>query len=86
VVERHSIHLHLYTDDSQIYTSVAVSDIASAVHCLAACTADVNNWMSASRLRFKFQSVQDRDHVTPYAEMFITVLHQLHCCCGILSV
>jgi len=42
----------LYADDSQIYTSVAVSDITSAVHCLAACIADVNNWMSASRLRF----------------------------------
>jgi len=33
-------------------TSVAVSDITSAVHRLAACIADVNNWMSASRLRF----------------------------------
>ena len=52
VVERHSMHLHLYADDSQIYTSVAVSDITSAVHRLAACIADVNNWMSASRLRF----------------------------------
>jgi len=52
VVQRHSMHLHLYADDSQIYTSVAVSDITSAVHRLAACIADVNNWMSASRLRF----------------------------------
>jgi len=46
------MHLHLHADDSQIYTSVAVSDVTSAVHCLAACIADVNNWMSASRLRF----------------------------------
>ena len=46
------MHLHLYADDSQIYTSVAVSDVTSAVHCLAACIADVNKWMSASRLRF----------------------------------
>jgi len=29
----------------QIYTSVAVSDITSAVHRLAACIADVNNWL-----------------------------------------
>ena len=49
---RHGMHLHLYADDSQIYTSVAVSDITLAVHCLAVCIADVNNWMSASRLRF----------------------------------
>ena len=46
------MHLHLYADDSRIYTSVAVSDITSAVHRLAACIADVNNWMSATRLRF----------------------------------
>ena len=46
------MHLHLYADDSQIYTSVAVSDTTSAVHRLAVCIADVNNWMSASRLRF----------------------------------
>jgi len=46
------MHLHLYADDSQIYTSVAVSDITSDVPCLAVCIADVNNWMSASRLRF----------------------------------
>ena len=52
VVERHSMHLHLYADDSQIYTSVAVCDTTSAVHRLAVCIADVNNWMSASRLRF----------------------------------
>ena len=52
VVERHSMHLHLYADDSQIYTSVAVSDTTSAVRRLAVCIADVNNWMSARRLRF----------------------------------
>jgi len=46
------MHLHLYADDSQIYTSVAVSDTTSAVHRLAVCIADVNNWLSASRLRF----------------------------------
>jgi len=50
VVERHSMHFCLYADDSQIYTSVAVSDATSAVHRLAVCIADVNNWMSASRL------------------------------------
>ena len=42
VVERHSMHLHLYADDSQIYTNVAVSDTTSAVHRLAVCIADVN--------------------------------------------
>ena len=37
----------------RMLTSVAFSDInqAPAVHCLAVCIADVNNWVSASRLR-----------------------------------
>ena len=52
VVERHGMHLHLCADDSQIYTSVAVSHTTSAVHCLAVCITDISNWMSASRLRF----------------------------------
>ena len=43
VVERHSMRLHLYADDSQISTSVAVSDVTSDVHCLTACITDVNN-------------------------------------------
>jgi len=59
VVERHS----MYADDSQIYTSVAVSDITSAVHCLAHCIADVNNWISDSSLRFNPSNFQDGDHV-----------------------
>ena len=31
VVEQHNLRLHLYTDDCQIYTSVAVSGVTLAV-------------------------------------------------------
>ena len=38
-------------DDCQVYTSVAVGDVTSAVQSLAACVTDIDNWTSASRLR-----------------------------------
>jgi len=52
VVESHNLRLHLYADDCQIYTSVAVGDVTSAVQNLAVCISDINTWTSASRLRF----------------------------------
>jgi len=51
VVTRHGMRLHKYTDDSQLYIHVTVSDTAVAVQCLAACFSEVNHWMRASRLR-----------------------------------
>jgi len=52
VVERHNLRLHLYADDCQIYTCVAVGDVKSAVQNLAACITNINNWASSSRLHF----------------------------------
>jgi len=51
VVERHGICLHQYADDSQVYVSVRVSDVTTAIHRLAVCVNSINDWMSASRLR-----------------------------------
>jgi len=49
VVERHGIRLHQYADDSQVYTSVPVSDVTTAIQRLAVCVSSINDWMSASR-------------------------------------
>ena len=68
----------MYADDSQIYTSVAVSDITSAVHCLAHCIADVNNWISDSSLRFNPSNFQDGDHVAGRGASAPTSWHQWH--------
>jgi len=46
----------LYADE--VYTSVAVADVTSAVQSLAACITDIDNWTSASRLRFKLSKTE----------------------------
>ena len=51
VVTRHSMRLHQYADDSQLYIHVTVSDTAVAEQCFAACVSEVNHWMRAGRLR-----------------------------------
>jgi len=43
--------LHQYADDCQIYVGVSAGDAAAAATKLSACLMEVNNWMSASRLR-----------------------------------
>jgi len=58
VVERHNLRLHLYADDCQIYISVAVGDVTSAVQNLAACITDVNKkasirWQDSARRQFQ---------------------------------
>jgi len=50
VVAHHRIQLHQYADDSQVYTSVAVSSTTAAIQTFTACISDISAWMSASRL------------------------------------
>ena len=40
-----------YADDSQIYISVALHNAAHAGQRFTDCVSDINDWMSASRLR-----------------------------------
>ena len=47
VVERHNLRLHLYADDCQICSSVAVGDVTSAVQNLAACITDIAGFNGA---------------------------------------
>jgi len=58
VVARHGLHLHMYADDCQVYLSSPASDAATAVYRLSACDADVNDWMTASRLRLNPSKTQ----------------------------
>ena len=51
MILRHGLHIHQYADDSQVYMSVSVSEVRTAVHSFAVCIHDVNEWMRASRLR-----------------------------------
>lgn len=58
VVARHGLRLHMYADDCQVYLSSPASDAATAVDRLSACVADVNDWMTASRLRLNPSKTQ----------------------------
>ena len=51
IVQLHEMKLHQYADDSQVYMSITVCNTAAAVQTFTACIADMNAWMSASRLR-----------------------------------
>jgi len=51
IVTRHRLRLHIYADDCQVYLSTPAKDAVTAVDRLSTCVADINDWMTASRLR-----------------------------------
>jgi Reverse transcriptase (RNA-dependent DNA polymerase) len=58
IVDRPEMKLHQYADDSHIYVSVPVSDVSVAADRFSACLADVNRWLSSSRLRLNPSKTQ----------------------------
>ena len=51
IVARHRLQLHMYADDCQVYLSTPAKDAVTAVDRLSTCVTDINDWMTASRLR-----------------------------------
>jgi len=51
IVAHHRLRLHMYVDDCQVYLSTPAKDAVTAVDRLSTCVADINDWMTASRLR-----------------------------------
>ena len=49
IVARHRLRLH--ADDCQVYLSTPAKDAVTAVDRLSTCVTDINDWMTASRLR-----------------------------------
>ena len=58
LVLRHGLYIHQYAVDSQVHTSVPISDVQAAVHSFAVCVLDVNKWMRASRLQLNPSKTQ----------------------------
>ena len=48
VIEQHALSLHLYTDDTQIYGSCALSDVGHLVQDISGCMDAVGDWMSSN--------------------------------------
>ena len=51
VIEQHSLSLHLYADDTQIYGSCPPSDVGHLVQDISGCVEAVGDWMSSNRLQ-----------------------------------
>jgi len=58
LVERHSVTMHQYADDCQLYLSTLVSQAPATVSKLSECLTDVNDWLSRSRLRLNASKTQ----------------------------
>ena len=48
---KHSVNIHGYADDTQLYLHGRRDDTTSTVHRLENCIIDVCQWMSANRLK-----------------------------------
>ena len=46
----HSLRLHMYTDDCQVYLSTSIEDVPLAVSKFAACVVNISAWLSVCRL------------------------------------
>ena len=51
VAAKHSVNIHGYADDTQLYLDGRRNDATSTVHRLESCITDVGQWMSVNRLR-----------------------------------
>jgi len=51
VSEKHNVHSHMYTDDTQLYDSSPVADAESVRHCLTSCVSEVAKWCASRRLQ-----------------------------------
>jgi len=50
-VDEHGVNYHAYADDTQLYLRCVCDDTPTAVEKLEHCITDINQWMSANRLR-----------------------------------
>jgi hypothetical protein len=51
LIERHSLHPHLYADDTQVYGSCSPSDVRQLQSRVSSCVDDIASWMHSNRLK-----------------------------------
>ena len=51
IAQKHGINIHLYADDTQLYTSFNPKDSEQALERLEACVEDIRRWMSDNFLK-----------------------------------
>ena len=58
VVAEHSVNIHGYADDTQLYLHGCRNDMTSTIHRLESCIADVGQWMSANQLKLNTEKTE----------------------------
>jgi hypothetical protein len=51
LIERHSLHSHLYTHDTQVYGSCSPADVRQLQSRVSLCVDDIASWMQSNRLK-----------------------------------
>ena len=51
VVQKHSVNIHVFADDTQLYRHCLRDEMSATVMQLERCLAEVSHWMSANRLK-----------------------------------
>ena len=51
VILNHPVSHMLYADDTQVYKSCNVNDLASAILCVEKCVSDIKTWMLCNKLQ-----------------------------------
>ena len=58
VAAKHSVNIHGYADDTQLYLHGCRDDMTSTVHRLENCITDVGQWMYANRLKLNTEKTE----------------------------
>jgi hypothetical protein len=58
IAERHSVSVHSYADDTQLYASCSAADGPVSADRLLRCIDDVDRWMSSNRLKLNADKTQ----------------------------
>ena len=51
VIKLHSLHHHLYGDDTQLYESCFSSEIQSTIKDIEDCATDIKSWVKCNKLQ-----------------------------------
>ena len=58
LVNKHSLQLHQYADDCQLYISVPTFNATTAIEKFTTCLTSISEWMSSSHLRLHAAKTQ----------------------------
>jgi hypothetical protein len=58
LIERHSLHLHIYADDTQVYGSCSLTDVRQLQSRVSSCVDDIASWKQCNRLKLNTENTE----------------------------